>query len=498
MCRIPYSPFQVIFLATVWTVTPSTAPCSADAKTPLDIGNRKQLFIDNSIVASQHHAYRVLNQPVKHANPVLELVPDQEIGGDAPVMAGGAVMYDTENEQFKMWYQAVNYDWSKTYVGYAVSDDGIHWKLPNLGLIEHNGSKTNNIVFKNPAGEVAPAVFKDPVAKDPRRTFKMIYKRRGGVGSPGTGVGVAFSPDGIHWEIGPDRDVIPIADSPHSVLWDPLLKRYVAHTRHNHQFPERLERQVLQSESTDFIHWKRYGVIMKADEQDLIQDRQFYNMEWMRYEGLNIGFLAVYHTLPGMEVKTTRGLTWMDKVDIQLTISRDGHHWQRAGNRKVFLPTGTRPNDFDYGMIYVMQHPLLVGDEIWIYYTGYSGLHWATRRRERQGGVIGLARLRRDGFVSIDAGEGTVTTRPFEMNGNQLIVNADAALGSLKVAVLGANGKALDGFSIDESDTITGDNIRHVITWQGNRDLRHFKGKTIALQFHLDRTKLYSFVFRSQ
>mgnify|MGYP003315303534 CR=1 FL=1 len=29
---------------------------------------------------------------------------------------------------------------------YAESDDGIHWTRPNLGLVEFNGSKHNNIV----------------------------------------------------------------------------------------------------------------------------------------------------------------------------------------------------------------------------------------------------------------------------------------------------------------------------------------------------------------
>ena len=30
---------------------------------------------------------------------------------------------------------------------YAVSNDGIHWTRPNLGLFEYEGSKDNNIVL---------------------------------------------------------------------------------------------------------------------------------------------------------------------------------------------------------------------------------------------------------------------------------------------------------------------------------------------------------------
>ena len=337
---------------------------------------------------------------------------------------------------------------------------------------------------------MAPGVFKDPVARNPDRCYKMIYKR-------GRGVGIAFSRDGIHWVKGPDRDVIATSDSPNSVLWDARLLKYVAHTRHNQPNAATGEgqRQVLQSESDDFINWRTHGIIMKPDDADPPWNRQFYNMEWMPYEDVYFGFISVYHILPGMQPKITPGAPWMDKVDIQLTFSRNGRTWTRAGQRQVFIPYSCVPDAFDQAMIYVMQHPIVVDDEIWIYYVGFSGLHWATRRAEPQGGAVGLAKLRLDGFISIDAGDGSVTTKPLTMSGDRLIVNADASNGSLQVEVLGGDGLPLPGFGREQANPIVNDGVRQTVEWQGGSEVSNLAGQPIRLRFNLNRCKLYSFRF---
>ena len=456
---------------------------------PIDIGTRKQLFVDDYIIASMDSVYRILNQPVKYeGNPIIQLKPAQSVGGNELVIVSGDVIYDEQEQLFKMWYEGASYYWTHNVVAYAYSRDGINWELPNLGLFEYQGSKNNNIVFHRGGGNITPGVFKDPVAKDPQSKYKMIY-------NSGKGVGVAFSPDGIQWTPVPDKKVARVSDSPHSVLWDPQLGKYVAHTRHNVREVIKNKdttawRQVLQSESDDFLKWSTYGVIMKSDEKDPPHNRQFYNMEWMPYEGVYFGFISVYH-VPGPG-------PWWDKVDIQLTFSRDGRTWHRAGDRQVFVPNGPDPGDFDWAMIYVMQHPIVIGDEIWIYYAGFSGLHWAIKRGELQGGAVGLAKLRLDGFISIDpGGSGTLTTKLLTTSGDCLIVNANARYGLVRVEVLDADGKPIEGFSKDDADPITDDSIRHTVTWNGSSDVKSLKGKTFALKFYLERGKLYSFVFRA-
>ena len=311
-------------------------------------------------------------------------------------------------------------------------------------------------------------------------------------------MGVGFSADGIHWKTTTKGKLIPIGDSLHPVLWDGKLGKYVAHSRHNHITPEGFEqRQVLQSESEDFLNWTRYGVIMKPDEHDPPGHRQFYDMSWMNYEGVYVGFMSVYHLTPSEQFKTPQR-AWEDRVDVQLTFSRDNRHWIHAGNRQTFIPNSKRPGDYDYGIIYTMHRPMIVGDEIWIYYVGYSGLHWATRRNEIQGGVVCLAKLRLDGFVSVDTGaRGTLTTRPLVMSGDHLVVNADARFGALRVELLDRAGNPIPGFSQADALPITSDAVRHTVRWQRGTDVAQLRGQPISIRFHQERCKLFAFQFRA-
>lgn len=458
---------------------------------PLDIGTTKQLFIDDHLVASMDGVFRVLNQPEKYGgNPVIELHPPQRVDGKELVIAQGSVIYDEEEKLFKMWYEGATYDWGDNVVAYAYSQDGVHWTLPDLGLVEFGGSKRNNIVLTTGAGEMASGVFKDVHEIDPRRLYKMLYLSNGNASA----VGLGFSPDGVHWTTVTEGNLILKGDSAHPVLWDPKLKKYIAHSRHNAILSGEHERQVLQSESDDFESWARYGIILRADENDLPGHRQFYDMSWMIYEDVYVGFLSVYHVL--RPEKQTPRLKWQDRVDVQLVFSRDNRHWKRAGERETFLPNGAIPGDCDYGMVYTMQHPIVVGDEIWIYYTGYSGLHWASRRKEVQGGVACLAKLRLDGFVSLNTNSsGTVTTRPFTLSGERLEVNADTRFGTLEVEILDASRKPLNGFTRDDADPFTGDSVRHTVTWAGKSDVGKLEGKPVILRMHLSRGRLFSFQF---
>ena len=511
-----------LLLTTVLTALFSSLGWAKHSDRVVDVGTAKQLFVDDDVIRSMERAYRVLNQPVKYeGNPVLELKPEQKVGGQDLVVVMGNVSYDAEEQIFKMWYDAAVYDWSKVFLGYATSKDGIRWELPNLGLLEHQGSKDNNLVFTAGRGEVAGGVFKDAIETDPERRYKMIYHLHGspGLGTSGNGIGIAFSADGIHWKRATGKPVIPMADSPNSVMWDPRLGKYVAHTRVNPVYlpPDWklrrdlrdelwpgaegsfLRREVLQSESDDFLKWESRGVIMSADREDPPWNQQFYNMEWMPYGDVYFGFIAVYHTLPGLETATSRqiesGPDWLDTVDIQLAFSRDGRTWERAGGRNVFLPLGTQPRDFDRSMVYVMQHPLVVEDEIRIYYVGFSGLHWATRREEVQGGKVGLAKLRMDGFVSIDAGNGVLTTKPIRMSGARLLVNADSGEGSVAVEILEPGGTPIEGFGRKDAVAAKGDSLRHTMKWTQGSDVSRLKGRPLVLKFHLERSRLFSFRF---
>ena len=85
---------------------------------------------------------------------------------------------------------------------------------------------------------------------------------------------------------------------------------------------------------------------------------------------------------------------------------------------------------------------------------------------------LGLAKLRRDGYVSLDAGrerEGLLVTQPFLSPGDRLVINAACgASGSIRVEVTDEAERALPGRSLENCDVFTGDATEHVVTWNGD------------------------------
>src|SRR5205823_5631670 len=118
------------------------------------------------------------------------------------------------------------------------------------------------------------------------------------------------------------------------------------------------------------------------------------------------------------------------------------------------------------------------------------------QEREPNHGAIGLARLRLDGFVSMDAGdrEGTLVTKPLRVDDAALFVNADASRGELRVEILDDAGARVPGFAKADALALEGDAIRATMRWR-SADLASLRGKTVRLKFYLRRAALYSFVF---
>jgi hypothetical protein len=132
---------------------------------------------------------------------------------------------------------------------------------------------------------------------------------------------------------------------------------------------------------------------------------------------------------------------------------------------------------------------LPVGDEVFIYYGGYAHGHKVERFTERQ---IGLARMKRDRYVSRDAGaeEATLRTPPVVIGGAAITVNADVR-GDLRARVLDESGAPIEGFDAADCTPVTGDSVAHPLHWK--RDLSTLGGKPVQLEFVLRDAELYAF-----
>ena len=227
-----------------------------------------------------------------------------------------------------------------------------------------------------------------------------------------------------------------------------------------------------------------------------VQRTHFYACPILPYETMYVGFLQIYR--PEDIWGFFHGPLWLE-----LVTSRDGVHWLReecdtALQNSNALQSMSRPpllnigkfRQFDRGMV-LAPPPILVGDQLYLYYTGYDELHDLLPYRSG----IGLARLRKDGFASLDADDssGEVLTRRFAGVGGTLQVNCTAGGGSVRVELLDADGHPIPGYGRDECEALTGNSVCQAVTWKTHKELPA-NGGPVRFRFILQRARLYSFM----
>ncbi|NOX66444.1 MAG: hypothetical protein GXO85_11840 [Chlorobi bacterium] len=441
-----------------------------------------QLFVDDYWIADSTNITATLHQPEKYPNNPL-------IRGDVPWEQApycfGTVIYDEGDSLFKIWYQSYNYDQpveTRTPVLYATSKDGIEWTRPNLGIFEFQGSSENNIVLQNYGHHdlYSPSVIKDSSESDPNKRYKMIWWDfpLGGEGYQDDGMCVAFSPDGIHWKRYPDNPVLHANRSEQSisdvmsVMHDRNTGKFVAYTK-GWADPWPSHRQIVRTESSDFIHWSEPEVVIRHKHD--IQDPQSYGMSVSQVGNQYFGLISIYKN-PGDET-----------IDVQLTVSHDNKNWMRVANQKTFIPLG-KQGSWDDGMIFatpMVNH----GDKTLIYYGAWDGPHNTKTRRSG----IGLATLRLNGFVSLDAmNVGSITTHMMKNASGPLLVNVNAVGGSLKVEILDVKGKPIPGYSVDDCLPIKTNGITEVIKWNDHPELP-VSDDLLSIRFLLNKASLFGF-----
>lgn len=459
---------------------------------------QRQLFLDDYGIAKIENLRRTLHQPDKKGAVIK---PDRP--WETTLQTRCAPAWDPIKKVYKLWMiTSGNFpELGNGGTTYAESQDGVHWTKPALRQITIHNSAENNFVNLGAdlrlRTNMMENVVYDPLDKDPSRRFKGLANclDREPV----------VSADGIHWKL---LNVPKIPSNDESNLsYDPKTRTFIATLKyHGH-----LGRSVNLSTSKDFEHWTEPELIFHADELDQTLGREniaarladptlqrpfsvdpakyqvdVYNMGVSRYEGLYVGFPAMYHaTGPTRDGSNTDGFHL-----VQLVCSRDLKTWDRLGERKAFIgPSQVASAAYDLTQILPPSSPVVRGDELWFYYTGLKYRDPPEGTKDKDGGAICLAVLRRDGFVSLDAGAqpGVLLTQSFAVPGAKLFVNADAPQGEIRAEVLDPAGNVAAA-----SASLTGDLPRGVVQWrQGN--LANLKGQHVSLRFTLRNARFYSY-----
>jgi hypothetical protein len=244
---------------------------------------------------------------------------------------------------------------------------------------------------------------------------------------------------------------------------------------------KRYRRVIALSTSDDFVNWSPIKPILKPDDFDHPED-QLYVMPPFVYGNQYIGFIGMQHS-------TELG-------PVQLATARDINHWSRVGRREEFLPVGA-PGTWD-GAWSTMSHspPVLKDGTLYMWYTGSRQAHGTGGRFVS---AIGMATLRKDGFVALRCGirGGDLMTEPVEVTGPRLSVNAICLFGRVQIRVID-DVTVPEGYDFDACNGLESrDDTDCPITWgEEKRDLSPFIGKKIRLHFQADNaTSLFSYRF---
>ena len=491
----------------------------------------KHLFIDDHEVEAIDNLARKLHQPQKARDNVV-IRPEYRWENNSIQMRTTPVWLPDEGV-FKAIYLTsaegldpeVRTDVTGAPAGverfacYATSEDGVNWEKPFLGLYEYEaptwrrtpiGGENNILPSAN--GMLQGPIY-DPHDPDPRRRSKGLRYGESELRS-------MVSADFLHWE---ELDVPSLHSHDESHLtYDESRRQYIAAAKRNGPYGRSWQLYT----SEDFENWTEHGLIFHADQTDqengFVRLQQFfddpdylspifnrpeewrtdvYNFPIFPYEGLHLA-MPVMHHWAGKHPPLYENVD--SRKSVELASSRNLVDWERVAGRAPFMEQSpVRDGEtYDTGQIVVLNRPVRRNNELWFYYMGlrYRNLSFEDVRNRRylDASAICLARLRMDGFVSLKGGVewGSVLTRPVEVSGDTLHVNADSWRGRVLVEVIDAgSGEAIDGYAKDDCVAGMVDSIDERVLWRDGRDLAELRGRTVRLRFHLWQAELYSYWF---
>lgn len=468
---------------------------------PVNIG--RQLFVDSFLIA-ETNLKQVYHTPRFYENnPVLE--PDKEwektVEGAlyaAPFSDG--IWYDDAEKKYKMWYLAgagmMHKEDNQTfYTCYAESQDGKKWEKVNQDIVPGT-----NIV--DTCNRDASTVWLDRFEKDPSKRWKFFNIERRSTDRRWQFV-LKYSSDGIHWSKGVAQSGDLYDRS--TAFYNPFTKKWALSLRGStplstrsrfyieHENPEMLvslAHRVRQDADDKFVtFW------FSPDNKELRHEKYpevapgIYNFDVMAYESVMLGFYSAWAG-PENDICARDGI--QKRNVISLGYSRDGFHFTRP-THLPFMNVNETEGAWNWGnMQSINGVPLIVGDSLYFYSSGrrLSKVMWDSHTS------TGLATLRRDGFVSMQASrkEGYLVTEKLSFDGKYLFVNAKVGKGKLLVEVLDAEGNPIDGFTKKECVAMSKANsTKQLIIWKGKQDLSSLNGENIRLKFYLSDGDLYSF-----
>ena len=422
------------------------------------------LFLDNSMLGELQNVERRLHAP-QPQEVVLVLNAPWE-GRES----GYASVMEVE-DGFRLYYRGGG-DHTREVVCVALSDDGINWHKPQMGLHEWEGDTENNIIHKPETPNYVEAhnffPLYDPGYDTPHderwKAVALYYLRQGGEAR--RTLGTWLSPDGFNWRPLSDGPAIDLGggyDSLNVAFRDPWHDDYAVYSR----VPQKGYRHIQYTSSDDFRQWGTPVPIEFPEEtrthfytNGITPVPQLIEGEagpW--YVGMAMRFIPERQTVLSRD---TDGVS-----DAVLIASRDRLHWDWV-SRSAWIRPGLQETNWGnaHGNMTPV-HGILHTD----------AAEWSVYWMENYGGEaphIRRGTLRPEGFASLHAGHqtGTATIGPLEAGGKSLLLNAStSAAGTIRVGLTNQDGEPIPGYALEDSQPLWGDGLFLPVSWKDGRTI---------------------------
>ena len=462
---------------------------------PLELANRRQLFVDSWLIDDLANVRLMLHAPVDEG-PVVQFDKPWEgqFCGYCTVIKDG--------ELFRLYYRGRPGKGADGDIGVvtcsAESRDGLTWSKPNVNRFVAKGQAENNIILADAAPSThnfSPMLDTAPNV-DPQRRFKALG------GTMQSGLVAWTSADGVHWSKLQEEPVIPVSmvpfkymfDSQNLAFWSDLENCYVCYFR----VFEGGIRRIARSTSVDFIHWNAPVLLQYETNGEPSPIEHLYtNQTHPYFRAPQIYVSVAARFMPGRQVlndEQAKAINvdpsyFKDTSDAIFMTTRGTDTYQRT-----FLSAFIRPG---------------IGAHNWVSRTNYPALNVVQTGETEMSVYVNQdyaqpsAHLRRysmrlDGFASVHAEfeGGHFNTKPFAFDGSRLSINfSTSAAGGVRFEIQDADGKPIPGFTMADSVMQIGNEIDRTVTWKSGSDVSSLSGKTVRLLCSMKDADLFSLQF---
>jgi hypothetical protein len=479
-------PKVLVLLAAIIVATSPSVGHGQDSPAVIDLGTRRELFVDHYLIDKLAGAELRLQTPRDEGNV---------LAFDKP-WEGAFSAYVTilkDEGKFRAYYRGnptAGADGSRGETTcYAESAGGKTWTKPSLGLHVVADTKENNVIL----AQTAPFTHNFCPMIDGRRGVPADQRYKALGGTSKTGLVAFVSADGLSWRKLREEPVITSGafDSQNVPLWSEAEQKYVCYFR---VFKDKF-RRIARTTSTDFVTWSPMELMEYGDRPvEHLYTNQ--TSPYFRAPHLYVSIAARF--MPGRQVVTAEQAREIGVDPKYFGDCSDGIFMTtRGGNRyeRTVMDGFLKPG---------------VGLENWVSRTNYPALNvvetgpaemsfYANQNYGQPTAHLRRYSLRTDGFVALHAGYdgGELVTRPFTFGGNELEINfSTSAAGSVKAELQDAAGKPIAGYAGADCQEQIGNEIDRVVRWNGKSGVAALSGQPVRLRLVLKDADFFSFRFR--